>query len=38
VQQKQAMLTPAIEAAIPNLAYILKQAFTTNCGLVDFGD
>ena len=38
VQQKRAMLTPAIGAAIPTLAAILKQAFGTGCALVAFGD
>ncbi|OGX88294.1 hypothetical protein [Hymenobacter coccineus] len=38
VQQKRAMLTSAVAAAVPNLAFILKQAFTANCGLVAFGD
>lgn len=38
VQQKRAMLTPVVTAAIPNLASILKQAFAGDCGLVAFGD
>jgi len=38
VQQKLAMLTPAVAAAIPNLASILKQAFAAEGGLVAFGD
>lgn len=38
VQQKRTMLTPAIEAAIPNLASILKQAFAAEGGLVASGD
>ncbi len=38
VQHKWAMLTPAVAAAIPNLASILKQAFAADCGLVAFGD
>lgn len=38
VQQKRARLTPAVEAAIPNLAAIIKQAFAAECGLVAFGD
>ncbi|TVT39099.1 hypothetical protein FNT36_15660 [Hymenobacter setariae] len=38
IQQKRAMLTPVLEAAIPNLASIVKQAFAGGCGLVAFGD
>jgi len=38
VRQKQMMLTPAIEATIPGLASILKQAFAGECGLVAIGD
>jgi Tfp pilus assembly ATPase PilU len=38
VRQKRAMLTPSIEASIPNLASIIKQAFAGGCGLVAFGD
>jgi hypothetical protein len=38
IQQKRAMLTPAIEAAIPDFTAILKQAFAASCGLVAFGD
>ena len=38
VQQKRAMLTPTVEAVIPNIASILKQAFAGECGLVAFGD
>lgn len=38
VRQKRAILTPVIEAAVPNLASILKQAFAGECGLVAFGD
>ncbi|AMJ65347.1 hypothetical protein AXW84_07805 [Hymenobacter sp. PAMC 26628] len=38
VQQKRVMLTPAVAAAIPNLASILKQAFAADCGLLAFGD
>jgi hypothetical protein len=38
VRQKQATLTPAIEAAVPHLAAILKQAFVAECGLAAFGD
>ena len=38
VQQKRAMLTPAVAAALPSLTSILKQAFAAECGLVDFGD
>lgn len=38
IRQKRAMLTPAVEAEIPNLASILKQAFAADCGLVAFGD
>ena len=38
IQQKRAMLTPAVVAAIPNLADVLKQAFAAECGLVAFGD
>jgi hypothetical protein len=38
IQQKRAMLTPAVETVIPNLASILKQAFAADCGLVAFGD
>ncbi|MBO2031823.1 hypothetical protein J4D99_10535 [Siccationidurans ginsengisoli] len=38
VRQKRALLTPAVEAAIPNLASILKQAFAAECGLIAFGD
>ncbi len=38
VQQKRTMLTPVVEAAILNLASILKQAFVANNELVAFGD
>jgi hypothetical protein len=38
VQQKRAMLTPVVTAAIPNLASVLKQAIAGDCGLVAFGD
>jgi len=38
IQQRYAQLTPAIVAAIPNLASILKQAIAAKCGLVVFGD
>jgi hypothetical protein len=38
VQQKRTMLTPSVEAAIPSLASIIKQAFAGGCGLVAFGD
>jgi hypothetical protein len=38
IQQKRAQLTPAVAAAVPNLAGILKQAFAAECGLVAFGD
>jgi hypothetical protein len=38
IQQKNAQLTPAITAAIPNLASLLQQAFAAKCGLVAFGD
>ena len=38
IQRKWAMLTPSVEAAIPNLASIIKQAFAGRCGLVAFGD
>lgn len=38
VRLKRAQLTPAVTAAIPNLASMLKQAFAADCGLVAFGD
>ena len=38
VQQKRAMLTPAVAAAIPNLASILKRASAAECGSVAFDD
>jgi hypothetical protein len=38
VKQKRVTLTPAVTAAVPNLASILKQAFAADCGLVAFGD
>jgi hypothetical protein len=38
VRQKRATLTPAIEAVVPHLAAILKQAFVAECGLAAFGD
>jgi len=38
VVHKRALLTPAVVAAIPNLAAIIKQAFAAECGLVAFGD
>ncbi|MDO7883811.1 hypothetical protein [Hymenobacter cheonanensis] len=38
IEHKCALLTPAVTAAIPNLASILKQAFAADCGLVAFGD
>ncbi len=38
IQRKRAMLTPSVEAAIPNLASIIKQASAAECGLVAFGD
>ncbi|MCI1187446.1 hypothetical protein MON38_08435 [Hymenobacter sp. DH14] len=38
VKQKRVALTPAISAVIPNLATIIKQAFTGNYGLVAYGD
>jgi hypothetical protein len=38
VQQKRAMLTLAVEASIPSLSSIIKQAFAAQCGLVAFGD
>jgi hypothetical protein len=38
IQQKHALLTPAVTVAIPNLSSILKQAFAAKHGLVAFGD
>jgi len=38
VKQKRLLLQPAVAAAIPNLASILKQAFAAECGLVALGD
>jgi hypothetical protein len=38
VRQKRMILTPAIEAIVPGLAPILKQAFAGECGLVAIGD
>lgn len=38
IQHKYVRLTPALTAAIPNLASILKQALAAECGLVAFGD
>jgi hypothetical protein len=38
IQQKYTLLTPAVTAAIPNLASILKQAFAAKYGLAAFGD
>jgi hypothetical protein len=38
VKSKRDMLTPTVEAAISNLAGILRQAFAAESGLVAFGD